>query len=174
MKLIYTLLCLMILPTITFSQTAFKEQKGGQAFTMSLPDYMSRTVGLNDAASLQFKSSVKDVYGFVIIDNKEELKLAEFLFANIVEFFDDFANNFVKDEPNRKMSKPESKKIGDYNFMSCDITYLDSEAKVEIYYFIGVVETPNSFYKVLCWSTAENKDKFKADFMKTFLSLKEL
>lgn len=173
MKFLFTLLGILIIPFFSISQTTFKEHKGGQEFTLSLPDYMTRTIGLNDAASYQFKSSVKDVYGFVIVDSKEELKLAELFFANIKEFFDDFANNFVKDEKDRKMSKPESQKVGELNFMSCDITYYDTEAKTEIYYFIGVVETKNCFYKFLCWSSADSKDKFKADFMKTFLSLKD-
>lgn len=169
--LAFVLFVMSISPAI--AQTAFKELKGGQEFSIAIPDYMNRTLGLNDVAALQFKSSVKDVYGFVIYDSKDELKIAEMVFANIGEFFDDFANNFVKDEPNRKMSKPETQKTEGYNFMFCDITYMDSEAKTEVYYFLGVVETQNSFYKVLFWSSAENKDKFKADFQKAFLSFRE-
>ena len=73
-KQISILLALIITANL-FAQT--KEYKAGQVFYVSLPEYMSKTIGLNNAATIQYKSEVKDVYGFVIIDPKEDLKLAE-------------------------------------------------------------------------------------------------
>jgi len=164
---------LLLLATTTFAQTNFKEFKAGHVFYVSLPDYMTRTTGLNSASTIQFKSTVKDVYGFIIEDNKEELKLVELNYTSLTEFYEDFIKDFLKDEDKRKVSKPLSKKVGEINFMECDVSYYDKEAKTEIYYFAGIVETPSSYYKVLCWGTLENKDKFKADFQKIFYSLKD-
>jgi hypothetical protein len=164
---------LILLTTTAFAQTTFKEFKAGHVFYVSLPDYMSKTYGLNSASTIQFKNTVKDVYGFIIEDNKEELKLAEVNYSSLTEFYEDFIKDFLKDEDKRKVSKPLSKNIGEINFMECDVSYNDKDAKADIYYFVGIVETPASYYKVLCWSTLENKDKFKADFQKIFYSIKD-
>ncbi len=155
-----------------FSQTKVKEYKVGHIFNVSLPDYMNKTAGLNSAASIQFKNTIKDVAGFIIEDNKEELRLAEMTYGSITEFYDDFIKDFLKDEE-KKISKPFSKKVGKTNFIETDVIYFEKESKVELYYFVGIVETPTAFYKILCWSTAENKDKFKSDFQKILYSLKD-
>ena len=55
-------------------------------FTVNLPDYMSKTGGINNAATIQYQSVVKDVYGFVILDTKEELSLVEMNFGSVNEF----------------------------------------------------------------------------------------
>ena len=155
------------------AQTTLKEYKVGHVFNVSLPDYMGKTTGLNTSASIQFKNTIKDVYGFVIEDSKEELGLAQLTYTSLNEFYEDFIKNFVKDEEKRNVSKAQSKKVGATNFIECDVSYFDKESKIEIYYFIGMVETSSAYYKILCWSSLENKDKFKADFQKTLYSLKD-
>jgi hypothetical protein len=40
---------------------------------------MNKTLGLNSAADIQYKSVVKDVYGFVIYDTKEDLALVDMM-----------------------------------------------------------------------------------------------
>jgi hypothetical protein len=164
---------LILLATTAFAQNTFKEFKAGHIFYVSLPDYMARTTGLNSASTIQFKSNIKDVYGFIIEDSKEELKLAELNYTSLNEFYEDFIKDFLKDEDKRKVSNPSSKKVGDINFIESDASYYDKEAQVEIYYFVGIAETSSTYYKVLCWGTLENKDKFKADFQKILYSIKD-
>jgi len=154
-------------------QGALKQYTAGHVFYLSLPDYMSRTVGLNDASSIQFKSVVKDVYGFVIEDNKEEMKLAELVYSSADEFFEDFIKDFLVEEDKRTVSKQLIKTVETSTFVESDVSYYDKDAETEIYYFVGIVETPTAFYKVLCWSTLENKNKFKTDFQKILYSLKD-
>ncbi|MCC6369948.1 MAG: hypothetical protein IT236_02960, partial [Bacteroidia bacterium] len=72
------------------AQSNFQNFKAGMVFNISLPDYMSKTIGLNSAATIQFKSVVKDVYGFVITDPKEDLALAEMKFGSVKEYAEDF------------------------------------------------------------------------------------
>lgn len=67
---------LAVITNSAVAQTTLKEHKAGHIFYVSLPDYMSKTVELNSAAAIQYKSAVKDVYGFIIEDNKEELAMA--------------------------------------------------------------------------------------------------
>ena len=164
---------LVFITSNLFAQTSLKEYQIGHVVSVSLPDYMSRTMGLNSSSILQYKSTVKDVYGFIIEDNKEELTLVEMNYSSINEFCEDFAKDFLKDEKKKTFSYPEYKKIGDINFAEFDATYYDKEAKTEIYYLIGIVETKTSYYKVLSYTSKENKNKFKADFQSILYSLKD-
>ena len=164
--------CTFLLMTASvFAQTPLKEHKAGHSFFISLPEYMSKAGGLNSAAAIQYKNEVKDVYGFVIFDTKEELRLVEMNYASITEYYEDFIKDFLKDEEKRTVSTPKSQKKGDVNFIECDVTYYDKDVQGEIYYFVGVVETKASFYKVLSWTTVENKLKFKEDFQKLLYSV---
>jgi hypothetical protein len=133
---------------------------------------MNRTTDLNDDACFQFQSEVKDVYGYVIEDNKEELKIAQLNFSSVKEFYDQFIKSFVEGEEKVKQSTPIERK-GAINFIEADVSFYSKEAKTEIYYFIGIVETKTAYYKVLCYCSLENKDKFKADFQKILYSLKD-
>jgi hypothetical protein len=164
---------LFFISSISFSQTTFKEQKAGHIFYVSLPEYMNKTVGLNTSASLQFKNSIKDIAGFIIEDNKEELKLAEMNYSSISEFYEDFIKDFLIDEEKRNISKPIIKNIGGINFVECDATYYEKESKLDLYYFVGIAETSSSYYKVLCFGSLADKDKYKADFQKILYSLRD-
>ena len=159
--------------TIVFCQTEFKEQKVGHIFYVSLPEYMNKSIGLNSSATLQFKNTIKDIAGFIIEDNKEELKLAEMNYSSITEFYEDFIKDFAIDEEKRNVSKPLIKKIGDVNFAQSDVSYYDKESKLEIYYFVGIAETSSTYYKILCWGTSEAKTKYKTDFEKILYSLRD-
>jgi len=159
--------------TTTQAQTNMKEVKAGHVFYVSIPEYMTKTLGLNDVATIQFKNTPKDIAGFIIEDSKDDLVLAEVNYASLNEFYEDFIKDFLKDEEKRKVSNPISKKIGEINFMECDVSYYDKELKLEIYYFVGLVETPTTYYKVLCWGTIDSKEKYKADFQKILYSLKD-
>ena len=164
--------CLFVLNKMD-AQTNMKEFQVGHPFYVSLPDYMIKTSGLNSASAIQFKSEVKDVYGFIIEDNKEEMALVDIVFTSISEFYEDFIKDFLLDEKKRQITKPVYSKNGEINFAEADASYFDKEADTEIYYLVGIVETKTSFYKVLSWSTAANKDKFKADFQKIIYSLRD-
>lgn len=164
---------LILITSNLFAQTNLKEYQVGHVVSVNLPDYMSKTMGLNSSSILQYKNTIKDVYGFIIEDNKEELALADMNYTSINEFCEDFAKDFLKDENKKTFSYPEYKKIGDVNFAEFDASYYDKEAKGEIYYLAGIVETKTSYYKVISYTSLENKDKFKADFQKILYSLKE-
>lgn len=96
---------MVLMSTTIFAQTVLKEYKAGHTFNVSLPEYMSKTAGLNSASAIQYKSVIKDVYGFIIFDTKEELGLVEMNYSSINEFYEDFIKDFLKDEDKRKISK---------------------------------------------------------------------
>ena len=125
---------LVLATTTTFAQTTLKEYKAGHIYYVSLPDYMGRTAGINDAATMQYKSEVKEVYGFIIEDSKEELQLVELNYPSINDFYDAFIKDFLKDQEKRNISTPQYQKKGEVNFVECDASYYDKESKIEIYY----------------------------------------
>jgi hypothetical protein len=173
MKKISIALLLVVFSFNSFSQTNLKPVTVGHPVTISIPDYMNRTTGINSSAIIQYKSEVKDIYGFVIEDAKDEMKMAEVNFANAMEFYEDFIGDFVKGEERVIQSKPISQQKAGINFIEADVSFYDKDAETEIYYLIGIVETKTSFYKVLSYCTLESKAKFKADFQKILYSLKD-
>ena len=155
------------------AQTKTMPVEGGLSFTMNIPAYLSKTAGINTAAALQFKSVVKDIYGIVIYDTKEELLALEMKFNNAQDFYDNFITDFVKDEEQREVSRPESKFINGNSIVLADLTYFDKDAKSKIYYKIGVIESAKAFYKVLIWCDASKRKTFEKDFEEAVLSLKD-
>lgn len=152
---------------------AVQEIKVGHIFYVTIPDYMTRTTGINSAAAVQFKNTVKDIAGFVIEDNKAELKLADLHYASLDEFYESFIKDFLADQEKRKISKVESRTIGDRKFVWCDASYYDKDAKMDIYYFVGIVETKDAYYKVLCYGGMDSKAKYRNDFEAILFSVKD-
>ncbi len=152
---------------------AAKEYKVGHVYNITLPSYMTKTVGLNDVASIQYKSEVKGVFGYVVTDSKEDLKLAEINYTSIQEFYDDFIPGFTKDDEKKTLGKPVSSVKNGIKFIEVDYTYYSKEAEMDIYYLVGIVETKKAFYKVLSWCAAADKAKFKAEFQKILYSIKD-
>ena len=167
------LIALLLIFAGTIAQTTFKEQKVGHIFYVSLPDYMTKTTGQNDDAVIQFKNTIKDIAGFIIEDNKEEMLLADLKFSSVDEYYQNFIKDFLLKEKKRTISEPSTKTIGDIKFITCDASYYDKDVKSEIYYFIGLAETKDSFYKLLCYGGMECKEKYKADFEKILYSIKD-
>ncbi|MBF7092836.1 hypothetical protein IUY40_14970 [Flavobacterium sp. ALJ2] len=163
----------LLMSTVTFAQSTMKEYKAGHTFNVSLPDYMKKTVDLNNSAAIQYKNEVKNIYGIVIFDIKEQLELLSMDYTSITDFYEDFIKDFLKDEEKRTVSNLKSTKKGDINFIESDASYFDKEINNSIYYHVGIVETKTAYYKVLSWSSLEDKDKYKADFQKILYSIKE-
>jgi hypothetical protein len=165
-------LTVLLFSVIATGQTTFNQYKAGNVFDIAVPDYMTRTIGLNDVATVQYKNSVKDIYTIVIEDSKEELAIAAIFYASIQEFQEEFEKDFIKDEEKRTSSKPLFTAKNDIKFVEYDVSYYDSELKIEVYYLVGIVETNSHFYKVLSWTNLTNKDKYKSDFQKILYSIK--
>lgn len=155
------------------AQSTMTKHKAGHSFEIQLPEYLNKTGGLNNSAAIQFKNTVKDVYGYVIFDTKEELSLIEMKFSGVEEFYETFIQEFLKDEEGRTISQVKSGKNGNLQFKECEVTYKDKEAGVPITFYAGIVETPKSYYKVICWSEASKIEKFRSDFHNVILSIRD-
>jgi hypothetical protein len=167
------LLLLVLFAGVTSKAQTFKTYKAGHVFNISLPDYMARVTGLNDAAIFQFQNTVKNIAGCVIEDNKSELALIDMKYASTQEFYEQFTKGFLVDLPQRTVSAPVVQKKGAVSFVEADASYYDEESKQTIYYFVGIAETKDAYYKVLCYGSIEAKEKYKADFQKILYSIND-
>lgn len=176
-KLRLTLLTLTFLTVINTqevkAQSRMNKFIAGHKFEIQLPDYLIKTGGLNNSASIQFKNTVKEVYGYVIFDTKEELSLIEMKFSGVEEFYDTFIQDFLKGEEGRKVERINSGKMGAIQFKECEVTYQDKDAEIPITFYVGIVETNKSFYKVMCWSETVKIEKFREDFHNIMISIRD-
>jgi hypothetical protein len=131
--------------------------------------YSEKLIGEDDGNRLPINIDLNSVY----CNPKEDLKLAELNYGSLKEFYEYFINDFLVDEEKRTISEPVYKKNGTINFVECDASYLDKDANIEIYYLVGIVETKDNYYKVLSWSSVDNKAKFKEDFRKILYSVRD-
>ncbi|CCG52608.1 Hypothetical protein precursor [Flavobacterium indicum GPTSA100-9 = DSM 17447] len=169
------LLTVLLLAQFVIGQTKMVEYQTGHVVKLSVPDYMTRTSGLNDDACLEFQNPVKEVYTIVIEDSKENLKLSEINYEGIDEFYDVVFKDLGVGEnySNRKLGTPKKKTIGNYTILYNECSLRDKELELNLYYVMGLVETPTSFYQVMSWTLLENKEKFKKDFENIIFTLKE-
>lgn len=167
------LIALFTLSISIFAQTNMKNYKAGHAFEVSIPDYMTKTTGLNDDATFQFHNSVKDIAGLIIVDTKEDLELVELKYSNAQEYFESFIDNFLVKQKNRVISAPMIQSFDNVDVIECDASFYSKESKIDIYYLVGVAETKNAFYKLLCFGSLEDKEKYKSDFQKILYSIKD-
>jgi hypothetical protein len=171
---IVTLTFLVAFISYSFSQSVtVKEYKVGHVYYVNIPDYMSKTSDLNDVASIQFTNSAYDIAGYIIEDTKADLEFAKMQFSSVNDFYNNFIKDFIIDQKTRVVSQPITQTIGDNNFVECDVTYYDKKSKTDIYFFVGIAETKNAFYKLLCFGGLSSKDKFKPDFQKILYSIKD-
>jgi hypothetical protein len=142
-------------------------------FSITVPDYMTRTIGINDAASVQFKNSVKDVYTFVIEDSKADLEMVDMKFSSAQEFYDDFIKDFLSGTKDRKVTESKAFEIEGIKFIQSEATYYDKDAKSKIYYHVTVAESKGYFYKVLSYTADANKDKLREDLAKLATTIRD-
>lgn len=163
-----------IIITSAFAQTSFNRVKTGHTVSFSIPEYMSRTTGINDASFLQFKSIPKDVYTYMIEDSKVELDIVEMKFTSVMDFYEFFIKDFLISEKKRKVSAPVSLTKDGVNYVQSELTYFDKDSKFEIYYNITIAETAGYFYQILSYTSEENSINVKADLTALGSSLKEI
>ena len=83
------------------------------------------------------------------------------------------AYHFLKDKEERKVASPKISTNGDVKFIETDLSYLDDETVIYYYYFVGIAETKNAFYKVICSGSLDFKNQYKGDFQKILYSIKD-
>ena len=87
------------------AQSNFAEKSGGHCFNMDIPDYMTKTYDLNEAASLQYQNLTKEAYAIAIVDFKDQLENLGMKFLNAKEFLDFFVKDYMLEVNDRKLTE---------------------------------------------------------------------
>ena len=157
---------------IESGESGQNEYRAGNAFKISLPHYMSRSYGLDNAAlyydgmddSLSFASG--KIYFFA----KENLGNK---YSSLNELYEDIIKELANEKENMVVSEPKSSSREGMNFIESDVTYYEKDSGKQWYYLVAFAETKTAYYLILSSTDAKNKDKFKPDFQKILKSLKE-
>jgi len=161
---------MLVISTGLFAQK-FESKQGGNCFSMDIPDYLTKTFSLNDVASLQYQNISKEAYVIAIEDNKEHLESLGMKFVSAKDFLTYFMKDFHKDDNNRKEGEITEFEANKNQHAQVELTW--SADNIDFYMLITSVETTNHFYKILCWTITDNKEKLKNDFVRISKSLKD-
>lgn len=142
------------------------ETKSFEGFSIEVPDYLTASTRLNDAADAQFENGVREVYLVVLKETKEEA--AGFTFDSYCE---------VVKENFKKGADAEIINENHVKVNSLSSFQFDSFARVEgyeVFYVAGIFESENNFYQVISWTLKGRKDTYEADLRRIVNSLKEI
>lgn len=159
-----------------YSQPTFIEQKAGHIYYVKVPGYMTKTIKLNDVASMQYINSVKNAFMVVIDDSKDELSMKGIKFGNLKDFHDENIKHLRSEENKSIESAPVVFDLKGNKFyqteLQVDFRESDDE-QVKITYLITYVETKNYYYQILCWSLSSEFKQLLPDFKKIAASIKD-
>jgi hypothetical protein len=153
------------------SAQGFSARKGGHCYTMDVPDYMTRTFALNDAASLQYQDLSIPAFIIVIEDEKEELQSVDMKFSGPPEFLEFFVNDFKKDATDRRVSPIASFTSNGKEHAQREVVW--KEETSEFFMLVTAVDSAGHFYKILCWAPTEARSRVEADFRRVSKSIRD-
>mgnify|MGYP003123999896 CR=1 FL=1 len=166
------ILSILILTTsIQAYSQKFTTKKGGHSYTLDVPNYMTKTYDLNDAATLEYKNSLKEAYLIVIPDSKDELKASGSTFIDTKDFLSYFIKDYQIEAERRTITDIATFKSNKNPHSQVEMNFgIDNN---DFFMLITIVETKTHFYKILSWTLLEYKDKFREDYLKISKSLKD-
>lgn len=170
MKTVFFQISLLFIPFQLFSQ-GYTNKQGGHCFTMEIPDYMTKTYDLNDAASLQYQNTTKEAYVIVIEDPKDHLESLGMKFVNSKDFLDNFTKDYKNECEDKKLSSVTEFTSNGNGHAQVLLTWKED---ADLYYMIiTAVETKTHFYKILCWTINDHFDLLKEDYLRISKSIKD-
>lgn len=155
------------------SQSPVRTENVGHVFSISVPEYMVRTLGISDAACVQFKNDEKEIYTYIIEDSKADLALVDIKIASAKDFYDEFVKDFLLNAKERNIGTPKTFEKDGVNFVQVEATYYDKDAKTKIYYNITIAETKGYFYKILTFTSEANKTKLRDELFLMGASIRD-
>lgn len=169
MKLIAAIIA-FVFSLLGYSQN-FTSQKGGNCFSLEIPNYMTKTFELNENASLQYHNTGKETYVIVLEDTKEELQSLGLVFESAKDFLNDFVSTYQTEATNRIVSEIIEFESNGNKCAQLEMSFTNQE--VDFFMVVTSVESSGYFYNILCWTLLEFKDTFKNDFYRIAKSLRE-
>lgn len=171
-KYFFTFLFLITTFFACNQSAVFKEVKVKERYTISIPDYLKPCTDLHKDASLQYQNAENGIYALVIDEKKKTMQDYDLNF-DIDMYFNSIAKQgFVESIKNGKISIPGRQQINNNKALIAEVT--GKVDQTDVYYKLAIIETPFTFYQILAWTSAENKEKYQPDILKMIESFKEM
>ncbi|AXG73540.1 hypothetical protein DVK85_04560 [Flavobacterium arcticum] len=147
-------------------------------YSIELPEYLTKTTGLDNSASLQYQNTLREVYIMVIDEPKSKLEKA--IKENALEDYytpdlDGYAKLLNEGIETRASldSVPQliSKKINGLNAKTA--TFTGNSQGIDIYWSLAFIEGKNNYYQVMIWTLADKKEQYKETMKAMINSFKE-
>ena len=142
-----------------------------ERYSMDIADYMSSTTDLNQEASLQYQSPVREVYVAVIDESKAELQALNLFFS--LPAYSDLASQNFGTLPEHTIEKQENAQINGLNAIVTDFSATLPENNAGVFYRLAVVESPTHFYQITGWTLKERRDLYYDDLTRMIQSFRE-
>ena len=166
---------LLIIPfafTSCKHETVFTEVKVNNRYSLSIPDYLQPCTDLHKDASMQYQNVEKEIYAMVIDEKKKTMQNYS-LDYDIDTYFNNIASQgFAENIKDGKVSIPGRQQINGHKALIAEVT--GKIENNEVYYKLGLIETPYEFYQILVWTKASNKEDLEHDIVKMIESFQEL
>jgi hypothetical protein len=133
----------------SFSNVDFVTYQKDSSFSISIPDYLVEVSDLNAQASIQFKNTFNETYLMVVTEEKSETG-----HANMNQLEDHFKSNLL--QKGGLLTKEIECKVNNFQSVQNEVEWMvDGEA---LAYLITFIDTPQTLYKIYCWTQASHKE----------------
>ena len=133
----------------SFSKVDFVTYQKDSSLSISVPDYLVEVSDLNAQALLQFKNTFNETYLMVVAEEKSERG-----HANMEQLEGHFKSNLLK--KGGLLTKEIECKVNNFQSVQNEVEWtIDGEP---LAYLVTLIDTPNTIYKVYCWTLAYNKE----------------
>jgi hypothetical protein len=121
---------------------------GAENFSINLPQDYKRTIGNNHLASVQWEHNELEIYGYLIFENIDELKIAE-INTDLNSYTDLALKDFI-DYENYKLIESKRYKTKNGKETICKlISYYNPDLDVTILLQLNSYATKNFIYKMI-------------------------
>jgi len=171
----FSLLLVVVLFVGCQKETFYQTVKIKKQYSVALPTFLKKTEVLNDEASLQYQDTNKEFYVIVFDEPKIEAQQALKSLALPTDFTS-YSDVVVKDIKaslqNADFSQIENSTINGLEARTFSVT--GNFDAIPIYYQMAHLQSKNTFYQIMMWTTPSKKEKYRDEMNKIIASFKEL
>jgi len=149
-------------------------------YSLDLPDFLSKTSGLNENASLQYQNLLKEFYIIVIDESSEEFYDAIKENQEYLDYYtEDFLgySEFVYDLIVESLYSYESTEWKDLKINNLNARQIGISGKIsglDVYYHYTIIEGAKDYYQVLIWTLKDKLEEHKPYMDEIANSFKEI
>ncbi|WP_157558735.1 hypothetical protein [Microscilla marina] len=148
-------------------------------YSIQIPKYMKRSIGLNQYASLQYQNTTKGMYVIVI----DEDTTAKKILSKAMELSGGSVLSYYRKQKmeqlgqDLKISKKHDGKLIKINGLEAETVNIDASTKeieTDVAYFFTFIEGKKSLYMLMGWTMASQRKKYQGTFGQVAKSFQEL